>query len=542
MAFPKPSNFTQLPLENIHDMGIKDLETLDDLNVKEGFTKDDAQEWMQYSFSMLAKPFVNFTDICNMWTEWLSSWFSEDEEEQSVIERNIKGMFTVLISFYVTYNWYYMMFYEKRPQRIDITMSTIANNHPIVHLFLKYNLVAVSCLDYLLMELVPNATDKLFVLFPTVKYPLLFICLYVLIWYCVYTYGEYTINRIINASQLHFDEFSGLFIAFMVLYGMSSAIFNVSWIDMALRKIQYMYLGVPTLLLFIIRIVLFSIPFVFLSTLTTCLYIVFISLFAIPYYGSMDFRKHFMEIKASFSKDFSSEETYDTWWIVSNLKFLLKFPINFILKYLVQIVVVATLVHAIQDYATHLDSTSMVQHLMISFSALIILAIVSYEIYVFYRHSVDTRIYPTNIQKHTKPTKTKIETTQPVEIEPKIETTQPVEIKPKIETTQPVETKTNIIEPKLNTELEVVPPNVQNPTQTDSPHIMEETKPNIATNFRNTIQKAFDLKTGTMQKTNVAKNKASQFAANTASKVGNVASKVLSKFGPLGKAASAMLA
>ena len=76
----------------------------------------------------------------------------------------------------------------------------------------------------------------------------------------------------------------------------------------------------------------------------------------------MDFRKHFMEIKASFSKDFSFEETKcescDSWGIVSNLKFLLKFPINFILKYLVQIVVVATLVHAIQDYATHLDSTT----------------------------------------------------------------------------------------------------------------------------------------------------------------------------------------
>lgn len=388
---PVPVNRTELPLDTIPDIQIQkeDKTSVEEPPTIEGFNKDDAKDLFENIFKSIGAPVQNIADSINNTTSWMASWFSSDDLEQQVVERNIKLVLTLIISIYVTYNWYFLIFYKEAGQRItrtNLRMQHIADNYPHIFLPLKYNLVSLSSLDWLLCDFLPGMVDKVFLFLPHLKNAVSFVFLYGIVSWAIYHYGELTIQRLVNAAQLKTDASSGLIIAFMFAYGAWSMVSIEDPVTMAQRAIQYMQAPILTLMVYLIRVLLFSIPFVFISTLTVCFYLIFMSLFAIPYYGSPNIMRYIKQIHKYVSQDLDPNPVCGTchpslFWMA--FKVLVKGPVFFILKYYFQIVLVLTLLYSITDYAINLNEGSTTQWLMITMSMMIILAVVGTEVYTY---------------------------------------------------------------------------------------------------------------------------------------------------------------
>ena len=83
------------------------------------------------------------------------------------------------------------------------------------------------------------------------------------------------------------ESTKGSMIAFMILYGMYSTIYPLDVMSAVQRMIQYTTLGIPTLIIFILRIILVSIPTVWIGSLLVAFHLFSYAFLSILYHSSM---------------------------------------------------------------------------------------------------------------------------------------------------------------------------------------------------------------------------------------------------------------
>lgn len=214
--------------------------------------------------------------------ETFSNHSSTDYEVQ-IIKNNMIVILTILLSTYIVYNLYFLLFfvdnYGKRIQIYEMKLNEIAENSALLHFFFKYTLCPLSLTMVALLHTIPD-----FVTSYISSRKVCFILLFLFIVFMLYL-----LNCIMSIEGSSVIIYSIIFI----MYGLYQAISDI--------PLQLMR-GGPTILLaifllFVIRII-WSITIISITVMINCLYLLMILFFAIPIYGGI---KSFHEIHLSVS-------------------------------------------------------------------------------------------------------------------------------------------------------------------------------------------------------------------------------------------------
>ena len=207
-----------------------------------------------------------------------------DPQNTALIRKHIAAHCGVIVSALVTYNWYYMMFY-KPSARPNVSMEYIHDHYPLVHLTMKYLLYATAIIDDSMMSSIPWWTHKFTALAPERMRPLL--CYAVAVFVAMFmTHGflSDTVRAMYSALENRVDDdLRSLHLTGMLYLGMIAPLVTTNPIHIAKTLIQWVTMGIPTFIIFILRLTLFSIPFISVSVFLKSAYVLFISFAAIPF-------------------------------------------------------------------------------------------------------------------------------------------------------------------------------------------------------------------------------------------------------------------
>jgi hypothetical protein len=160
----------------------------------------------------------------------------------------------------------------------NFSSDSIKNWSKLFHLAFKYNLSLMSALDNTIMRTIPPVAELTF------KPEIIFTILLLTIISVMITYGEGMMQAFSTYMNGKSDEHTGSYIGFMVLFGFASMFAPAGPIALMSRAYQYTTMGIPTLILFILRIV-WSSAITWLTGLCAVAYLVILSFFAILMYS-----------------------------------------------------------------------------------------------------------------------------------------------------------------------------------------------------------------------------------------------------------------
>lgn len=318
---PIPINLQKNPLENIHTPPPPppSFSEEEEKVGKEGFTKKESGEMFK-KLQTFIKPIIRFLnntitkptiylDKAETWVAIeLANIFSTTNKETKrkdtnkkdilLIKQEFQSFITVVLCCYMVYNWYFLVFHkEPNKEPFNISTSTLKQYSSIASLFFKYTIVPLSFLNSVCVYYLPG-----FVNFFTNSYlgekkddgtketkhgkKLNFIILFFFIVLLTTYLGPVLQKNLINGINMRPDSYSNAYIASFFLFGVASVFmmevnnFPFNIIGFYLHKVQLAYLTIPTLLLFVLRM-MWSMSIVWLSGLLVVLYIFLYSFFAI---------------------------------------------------------------------------------------------------------------------------------------------------------------------------------------------------------------------------------------------------------------------
>jgi len=306
----RPSNLTQQPLESIHK-NVPELTT-------EGFETDEPQKMISDSFNTknssismndmrnYLKKITNYlskmTDypmkIINNGTLSITSFLCKmlskktTNEDIELVKSRFKILLSILISYYIIYNWYFVMFFRNpetgiRIPVMDLSMKTLMDIKPLNYLF-KYILCVISTVDWLLITKYPTIMKG--------NTPQLnMILLLLIIIYVVSTMGEGIIGDFSKYLNMGKTGYTGTFIMFSVFYGIYSFIQELankavgdpsilSLISSYYLITHYRNFGILHVISYILRII-WSTMIHYLWGLLVVVYVLIMSFFAIFIYS-----------------------------------------------------------------------------------------------------------------------------------------------------------------------------------------------------------------------------------------------------------------
>ena len=240
----RPSNLTQLPLESIH-------KNASDLNTKEGFETDEQQKMISDSFNtnsssismdkikeylkgmssyiaiIAGYPMKIINKITWTISFYLCKILSKKSTEKNIelVKSRLKILLSILISFYIIYNWYFVMFFKNletgmRIPVIDLSMKTLMQIKPLNYIF-KYILCTLSTVDWLLITKYPTIMKDFTPQLNMILLLLIIICV-------VITMGENIMEDFSTYLSGGKTGYTGSFIAFSVFYGIYSFVQELS--------------------------------------------------------------------------------------------------------------------------------------------------------------------------------------------------------------------------------------------------------------------------------------------------------------------------
>ena len=300
-----PSNLTQLPLESIHKP-----------DIKEGFETDEQQKMISGSFdttkssntmnavtenvkkisNYIAKiagyPMKTINSMTMTISKLLCKILSKKSTDKDIelVKSRFKILLSILVSYYIIYNWYFVMFFKDSGLRIpviDLSMKRLMEIKPLNYLF-KYILCVVSSVDWVLVS----------------KYPIIMkdntpqlnlVLLLLIIIYVVSTMGEDIIGDFATYLNMGKTGYTGTFIAFSVFYGVYSFIQELSneivgepslmsLISTYFLVSHYRNFGILHVIAYILRII-WSTIIHYLWGLLVVVYVLIMSFFAIFIYS-----------------------------------------------------------------------------------------------------------------------------------------------------------------------------------------------------------------------------------------------------------------
>lgn len=122
------------------------------------------------------------------------------EDEKRLIITKMNAVFSLLISILVTYNWFFMMFYEydgEKPKLPNIHKGMLKKWSPLSNFLLEFVLYPLDCTNWLLLKIIPN-TMKQFITNDTI----LFFVLYLMVYSSIRDYGSSIVDLFYDSFKL----------------------------------------------------------------------------------------------------------------------------------------------------------------------------------------------------------------------------------------------------------------------------------------------------------------------------------------------------
>lgn len=315
--------------------------------------------------------------------------------DKALIEDQFKLFLSIVISCWVVYNWFFLMFYDSKPTPVIIDKYIINNYNSILGYLFKYIIEPVSILNWVLTDLIPKYTK---IVVSNAK--ILFILLLLIIIYIIRTFGASYMNAFSNNlkrkpalySELMISImiFSGIFSAFIAIETLrSGSIFGIGSELLGMSETNKYYysfselmnytktipsLFLPQLISFVIRIT-FSIVCVWLAGILAFGYLLLYSFFAIPLYSKGYLYDTVLEINDNVNS-YSTNDSYDETILQQFINFINKI-FEILYTYLFEIIFIIFFVQSIINYSININNN-------ILLSIIVILSIICLFIIVFF--------------------------------------------------------------------------------------------------------------------------------------------------------------
>ena len=132
------------------------------------------------------------------------------EEEERLVISKMGSVFSLLISILITYNWFFLMFYEysdkygtERPRTWNLGYQRFQDSIPFLHFMMEYVFYPVDCLNWLLLDKIPSWVKWFF---PNPNGTLLFFIMYVVTFQMVETYGGCTVDLFYDSFKIFLNH------------------------------------------------------------------------------------------------------------------------------------------------------------------------------------------------------------------------------------------------------------------------------------------------------------------------------------------------
>lgn len=359
-----------------------------------------------------------------------------DVADKALIEDQFKIFLSMIISCWVVYNWFFLLFYESKPKTVTIDKYIINNYNSILGYFFKYLIEPVTILNWVLIDVIPRNTTMF-----VSNAKILFIGLLLLIIYITRTYGASYMRAFSSnlkrtpdlyaqwmISIMTFSSVFSAFIAIDTLRGASILGVGAELLGMSeTNKLSYSFselmnygkampmLLIPQLFSFIIRIT-FSIACVWLAGILAFGYLLLYSFFAIPLYATSSTKATVFEIYNAVHGH-SASHIYDDGIIHQIINFI-NWIFVMLYTYIYEIIFIIFFIQSIINYSANIHNNNLLPIIVI-----ITVVCLMVPVYSLYKRYNDNNPYmDTNILNEMNPQKP----TESVEPMCNKETVQPI--------------------------------------------------------------------------------------------------------------------
>ena len=282
-----PFNMTTAPLQTVFDIPIPQQEGFSCNTSGIKSIKDKVKIVMDFlnKWFFLLLEYVLITGPTRMINE-LTDRICGDvtPKEKDLVRSHIKEFFATLLACYISYNWYYVMFYPRKllPRPLlKISTDRLSNQNKWVSIVFKYLIVPMSFMNSILVNKIP------FVLYP-LDNKSKFLFLFYFIPKIILKHGAEIARGFVDSIRSKKTKRTGLFIAMMVFFGIISILrvrLSINYFSELFRFFtQIGMFFIPILVVFVLRI-MFSSFNSWVAGILVFGYLLVISFFAMNIYG-----------------------------------------------------------------------------------------------------------------------------------------------------------------------------------------------------------------------------------------------------------------
>ena len=392
-----PVNRMQLPLDDVHVIeGIDgDTEKTKKEQIKErrdhnpfnirGREKEALQDLLIGAVEAYRNTIDGFLGKYDKFIQSILDKLASDPDDQDVINFNIRNIFTILISFVISLNLYYLQYYREygyHIKRMDVTMHTIQNQNPGLYWIFKFIIVFTSLLDWLMVDCPRRIGERMVVniLPSSVRHQVTFVMLFMFLTGIVYSYGDNFMDSIMEAINLEQGEITGIVMYITIMFALMEGLMGIKKNPASL--VMSLPISLALFLIWALKLII-SFQYMFVSILLGSLYAIFISIFSIIYYGKKSIFRggDFIEVYESiFKSDFDTDQcgkcNHHAGDRVTQVYEFLIAIVKLITRHILTIMMLIALAAAIWDYAKLWSGSSLQQFGMIISTLLLMIVIV----------------------------------------------------------------------------------------------------------------------------------------------------------------------
>jgi hypothetical protein len=128
----------------------------------------------------------------------------QTEAEIRLVNDIISKIASLLITIFVTYNWFFMMFYQEHNQRMigwRISSKSLSSVSPFLNFVLEFVLYPAECINWFMLSFLPDVMKKFFV-----SSDLIFLVMYVTIYKTMNTWGYAIVDLFYDSLKIFFNH------------------------------------------------------------------------------------------------------------------------------------------------------------------------------------------------------------------------------------------------------------------------------------------------------------------------------------------------
>jgi hypothetical protein len=340
--------------------------------------------------------FKNLSDYINLtetkFSRLLAQLFSKNtnsEKDVSLIKKNLVMFLNVVLSSYIVYSAYFVMFLRDsngKMETFDFSLENLKESNSIVHFFFKYILCTLSIMITTLKVTIPYIVES-----RVGDRQIHFLSLFVIVLIIVSFMGFIILDSPTNPSFI--AVYSVLFIMYGGYSMLSDFIPKNGSLDMLGIRAKYTALGAYTpifiFIIFALRI-LFSVSMSMLTAFINCLYLIYFAFFTLPIFTLFSKVREIDDY--ILSPQINVEDDSDK----SLMSRIIDRIISILFEYTFEIAFLIVFVSGTFDYSLNMKNTPQLQGTLIFICTLFILftIILIYQKYTAFKRVIKVVNFP----------------------------------------------------------------------------------------------------------------------------------------------------